>query len=111
MKLFIYKVYKEMFENNCHVKNYFFERSQIYLERVLERERNCICTQVGWRRLVASSHDGERLLSFRRGGVYGKPDRDSVLQWECPERLLRRGADMCWAGTQYTAARPARGKD
>ena len=31
-------------------------------------------------------------LAFWRDGVYRKPDSDSVLQWECPERLFKKGS-------------------
>ena len=43
--------------------------------------------------------------------MYGQLGSDSVLQWECPKRLLKRGAEMCWAWTPYIVALPARGKD
>ena len=57
------------------------------------------------------SGECERLLAFWRGGVYGKPDSDSMLQQECPERLFKRGAKACWAGTLCAATLPARGND
>ena len=65
-----------------------------------DREREPICSWVRWRRLARASCDCERLLTFWRGGMYGKPDSDSVLQWECPERtfngeLRRAGQGPC----------------
>ena len=43
--------------------------------------------------------------------MYGKLNSASVLQWECPERLFKRGAEVFWAGTSHTAALPAKIKD
>lgn len=73
--------------------------------------RDTIWTWVRWRRLDTACCDCERLLTFWTGGMYGKPDSDSELQKECPEKLFKRGAEVCWAGTWHTAALPAKGRD
>ena len=40
-----------------------------------------------------------------------KRDSDSVLQWVCPERCFKRGAEARWAGTPCAVALLAKGKD
>ena len=75
--------------------------------REREREKDSLCTWVR-RRQAEASHDCERLLAFWRGDVHGEPGSDLVPQWVCPERLYKRGAEVCWAGTMCAAAVPAK---
>lgn len=57
------------------------------------------------------NHDCERFGGLWRDDVCGKLGSGSVLQWVCPERLFKSGAEMCWKATLCTAALPPKATD
>ena len=77
-------------------------------ESARERGGDSICTWVGQRQATASQ-DNERLWLFGEG-LCVENQTVTVLQWVCPKRLFKRGAEMCWAGTLWAAALPEKGK-
>ena len=94
------------FSTKCQLGDCQWERGTLFPKMIKSHIR------VRWRQASASD-DHEKHLTFWRGGVHGELDSDLVLycSGSATERLFKKWADVCWAGTPCAAALPAKGQE